>query len=173
MTPDFSTRAEHPRLRPLDWLWLTVGLVLCTAALAGAWRASSTLARAQASLTAVRAATTADEGTLRDARARRRTESEKLADRAALTFALPPARVLADIEQALTSDTRLNGATLAYGDDLQVEMRIVARTPEAYDRFVERLQSGGRFLDLDFGAELRSGEMNATIKARYHIEEGS
>jgi hypothetical protein len=47
---------------------------------------------------------------------------------------------------------------------------VVARTPEAYDRFVERLEATRRFTDLTFGAEARSADMKATVKARYRTE---
>ena len=57
---------------------------------------------------------------------------------------------------------------LEYGaDSVMLEMQLLTRTPEVYDQFLTRIEGSGRFSDLAFGTENRSGEMKVTVRARY------
>ncbi len=170
MTTDFSTRGQRQRLHPLDAALVALALALLAVSAASAWRAWSGLRRSEALLAEAQQALQSDQNRMAELTSQRGTAGKEAVARAELTFAAPPARVLADLEQALPAAVRLDGVTLAYGESLDVEIRVLARTPEAYDRFIERLGAGGRFVDLTFGAETRTADMKATVKARYRDE---
>jgi hypothetical protein len=63
--------------------------------------------------------------------------------------------------------------SLEYGSVLRIELTVVARQAEIYDRFLSRLEASRRFADLAFGTEARAGEMKAVVHALYVTEEGS
>jgi Tfp pilus assembly protein PilN len=84
-----------------------------------------------------------------------------------LTAEAPPSRVLAELGEVLPPDVRLDGLSLTYGRRLEVEMRVVARSPRAYDLLLERLQASPRLKDLVLGAENREGEVQTTIHASF------
>jgi Tfp pilus assembly protein PilN len=171
VTPDFSTRAQRRRLPPLDAALLGVAILAGAWSLVTAWRAWDAERRAEARLAETRLATQDDQRRLQELTGRRKSGYEALSERAALTFAAPPARVLADLEQAIPAGARLDGVTLHYGQTLDVEVTVVARAPASYDRFLERFEATRRFSDLTFGTEDRSGEMKVTVHGRYRSEE--
>ncbi|MBN2370009.1 MAG: hypothetical protein JXO72_05935, partial [Vicinamibacteria bacterium] len=109
----------------------------------------------------------ADETRLREMKQGAREMSSTLAMRIALTQDAPPERVLAAIENILPAGARLDGITLQYGDALAVTFMVVARRPEIYDVFLERMESSSSFTDLSFGAESRDGEIRVSIDAAY------
>ena len=84
-----------------------------------------------------------------------------------LTAEAPPSRVLAELGEVLPPDVRLDGLSLTYGRRLEVEMRVVARSPRAYDQLLERLQASARLRDLVLGAENREGEVKTTVHASF------
>jgi hypothetical protein len=171
VTVDFSTRAQHRRLRPLDAALIGFSLLACILSAIATWSASDAQSRTEASLGAARRGLQDDERRMRAMTGRRKSEREQITERAALTFAAPPARVLADLEQAIPSGARLDGIVLHYGEALDVEVTVVALAPGIYDHFLERFEATRRFTDLEFGTENRSGQMKATVRGRYRDEE--
>jgi hypothetical protein len=63
----------------------------------------------------------------------------------------------------LPPDVRLDQVTLSYEGGVQVDMRVVARTPEAYDAFLDRLVASPRFRSVLPGDEERSSELRAAV----------
>jgi hypothetical protein len=84
-----------------------------------------------------------------------------------LTLDAPPPQVVAALAELLPEDVRLESMLLRYGDRLELEMRVVARSSTAYDVFLERLSSSPRFESVLPGEENRDGEVRAGIKAAY------
>jgi hypothetical protein len=67
----------------------------------------------------------------------------------------------------LPADARLEAVELAYGDHIDLQMRVAARRPQAFDEFIDRLQRSALFSDVLPGDEDRQNEMRATVRARY------
>ncbi len=162
--PDFSTRPAMPRLAASDLALLATGVLaaaLCARAVVGG-RAEVGAARAR--LAEVRR-------DVDDARRRTLVLERRVADgvtgQAWLTAEAPPSRVLAELGEVLPPDVRLDGLSLTYGRRLEVEMRVVARSPRAYDLLLERLQTSPRLKDLVLGAESREGEVQTTVHASF------
>ena len=162
--PDFSTRPATPRLGASDLALLATGVLaaaLCARAAVGG-RAEVVAARAR--LAEVRRE-------VNDARRRtlvlERRMSDGVTGQAWLTAEAPPSRVLTELGEVLPPDVRLDGLSLTYGRRLEVEMRVVARSPRAYDRLLERLQASPRLKDLVLGAENREGEVQTTVHASF------
>jgi hypothetical protein len=162
--PDFSTRPATPRLAASDLALLAAGVLaaaLCARAVVGG-RAEVGAARAR--LAEVRR-------DLDDARHRTLVLERRMGDgvtgQAWLTAEAPPSRVLAELGELLPPDVRLDGLSLTYGRRLEVEMRVVARSPRGYDLLLERLQASPRLKDLVLGAENREGEVQTTVHASF------
>jgi hypothetical protein len=64
-------------------------------------------------------------------------------------------------------DVRLESVSMHYGDRLELEMRVVARSSSAYDLFLEKLQSSPLFERVLPGEENRDGEVQAAVRAAY------
>lgn len=96
-----------------------------------------------------------------------RTADQVLAAQALRTLHAPPPRVLADLASVLPPDVRLDGVAIAYAPRLQVELQVVARSPQAYDRFVRALTESPLFGDVVPGDESREGELRATVAVAY------
>jgi hypothetical protein len=92
---------------------------------------------------------------------------DTLLSQLALTAPSAPAAVLAALEGTLPAEVRLRGLLLAYGRELDVQMRVSARRPEAYDDFLARLGRSRSFRDVVPGVESREGELQATVRARF------
>jgi Tfp pilus assembly protein PilN len=168
MTPDFSTRAQRPSVRLLDAMALAIGAALLAYAGTAAWRATRAKSEAEEAVLKLRRESAAAEQRLREITGRSSERDELTFARATLTLSVPPARVLAEIERCLPTGVRLDGVTLKYKNAVRLEMRVVARSPQRYDRFLERLESSRRFSDLAFGAERRTREMMTNVvRARF------
>ena len=85
----------------------------------------------------------------------------------------PPPRVVAAIAQMLPRDVRLEGLTLRYAAQLDVEMTLTARTAADYDRFLQALEASPVFDRIVLGEESRADTVRASVRARYHGGEGS
>jgi Tfp pilus assembly protein PilN len=162
--PDFSTRPAAPRLASSDLALLATGVLaaaLCAhAAVSG-----------RAEVGAVRARLAEVRRDVDEARRRTLFLEKRMGDgvtgQAWLTAEAPPSRVLAELGEVLPPDVRLDGLSLTYGRRLEVEMRVVARSPRAYDLLLERLQASPRLKDLVLGAESREGEVQTTVHASF------
>jgi hypothetical protein len=162
--PDFSTRPRARRLPPLDLGLLVAGLLAAALTARGVW-----IARAEGEV----ARTHREDVDREIAAARQRIAAlekragDGLTDRAWLSAEAPPPRVLRALGELLPPDVRLDGLVLTYGRALELEMRVVARGPRAYDRLLERLEGSPRLRDLVLGAESRQGEVATTVRATF------
>ena len=165
MSRDFSTRPAPPARSALDVALLALGLVALawSAACAhGSWRdarekrARVEAARRELVASKERVAPTAP------------SASEAALSRQALVSleAAPPA-VLAALSGVMPPDVRLDALSLAYGDAVQLELRVVARDAAAYDHFLSRLESSPQFGSVSPGEENRDGEVRVLVRASY------
>jgi hypothetical protein len=161
---DFSTRPAPPRLAVSDLALLGAGVLAAALSVRAVVGGRAEVGAARAQLAEVR----------RDGdEARRRTlvlekrMGDGVTGQAWLTAEAPPSRVLAELGDVLPPDVRLDGLSLTYGRRLEVEMRVVARSPRAYDLLLERLQASARLRDLVLGAENREGEVKTTVHASF------
>ena len=76
-----------------------------------------------------------------------------------------PDRVIADLMEILPGGVTLMSCRIEYAPDgfARVEVGVVARGPEAYDRFLNALSKSRRFGDIRPGSESRPGLVRATV----------
>jgi Tfp pilus assembly protein PilN len=170
--PEFGSRRSHD---PFDWFWRVVGLTglatLLYVVVVGAieWRSASSsdaaLGRARAD---VAQAGRAAEG------ARRRFEKSPDTLIATASIESSPARVLKDLEQVLPPGVSIPVVRVEYLPEAatRLDITVVARTTEAYDRFLSALSKSPRFGEIKPGAEIRPGLVRATLTA-VHRPEGA
>ena len=162
--PDFSTRLATPRLGASDLALLATGVLAAALCARAVVSGRAEVGAARARLADVRR-------DVDDTRRRTLVLEKRMGDgvtgQAWLTAEAPPSRVLAELGEVLPPDVRLDGLSLTYGRRLEVEMRVVARSPRAYDRLLERLQASPRLKDLVLGAENREGEVQTTVHASF------
>jgi hypothetical protein len=91
----------------------------------------------------------------------------ELLARAAAAGEAPPERIVAELARALPDDARVERLSIVYGDEIALEMRMVARDPEAWDRTLERLAQAESLEQVSPGPERREGEVRTTIRARW------
>jgi hypothetical protein len=163
---DFSSRARR-RHSAWDTTVLVLGGLALAAAVLAAFRASSELRarRAETARLDRDAADTAAKARL--VTARDGTAAAALAAQAEGTLEAPPTRVVADLSGALPPDVRLQSLDLDYRDRILVDLRVEARSPEAYDLFLRRLSESPRFREIVPGPEGRDGALSATVRASY------
>ena len=91
----------------------------------------------------------------------RRGPGHVMAAQALLTADAAPPRVVAALAELLPGDVRLDGISLRYADQVEVELRVAARTPSSFDLFLDRLQRSPSFAGVLPGEEDRRGQMRA------------
>jgi hypothetical protein len=165
--PDLSTHPRRSRREPAELLLLVVAIVACVLSGRSSWSAWNGLRRAESSVARARQATDHAISRAREIRTRSRSETETLVSALLLTNECPPPLVLAELEELLPPDVRLDVATLRYAETLGIELLVVAQSASAYDRFLESLVASRRFARLVPGSETRDGELRSTIKATY------
>jgi hypothetical protein len=138
------------------------GLILLTAAYFAS-ESVATARAAEASVAGLRAELEGARARLAALEARHRGDGDVLTSQIVLTAQLPPARVLAELGALLPADVRLDGLALRYGALLEIDTQLVAQRPAAYDAFLDRL-SDSSFQDVLPGAEVREGEMHASVR---------
>lgn len=86
---------------------------------------------------------------------------------AASSIESSPERVLADLREILPEGVSVTSYKIEYQQDAlaRVDLGIVARGPEAYDRFLGALSKSQRFSDIRPGSESRPGLVRATVTA--------
>lgn len=169
-SPDFSSRRRitprggvgGPARLPL---FLAGGLLL--ASLLGAVGVRRDLALTRRSESEARQAAREARERLRATRATLDPQADALAGRADLLRRSPPPRVLADLQALMPAAVRLEQATLGYSSEVDLELRVVARTARDYDAFLERLAGASAFRGASTGPENREGEVRALVRARY------
>ncbi|HVR72049.1 MAG TPA: hypothetical protein VMT87_14490 [Vicinamibacteria bacterium] len=163
---DFSSRPRARRLSRGQSALVVAGLgALAFAAWAtvDAWTAQ---AAAAARLTQTRRETEALLSRVRDLRGRGGPDGA-LAARAMLTADAAPPRVLARLAEMLPGDVRLDAVSLDYGEHVELELRVAARSPASFDLFVDRLQRSPSFTRVLTGEEDRRGGMSTTVRGRF------
>jgi hypothetical protein len=162
---DFSTRRRPRGSGRADVFLLAAGVLLMAAAGGAAGSAWTDLRRARTRLEDVRRETA-------EAEARAKTLAAAgpegmMGARAVWSLEAPPPAVVSAIARALPPDVRLDALALRYGGDLEVEMNVTARTPAAYDAFLEALAGSGDFAAVSPGEESRVDAVRASVRARY------
>lgn len=162
---DFSSRRRPRGASRADVALLVAGVLLMTAAGGAAGSAWADLRRARSRLDDVRRETA-------HAEARAKTLAAAgpegmMGARAVWSLEAPPPRVASAIARALPADVRLDALALRYGADLEVDMDVTARTPEAYDAFLEALAASGDFTGVSPGGESRADAVRASVRARF------
>jgi hypothetical protein len=163
---DFSTRRRARALSRAQAAVLLLGCGALAAASAAALRAWREHGDAAARLAAVRQEAEAARARRRELQARR-GPGQAMAVQALLTVDAAPPRVVAALADALPGDVRLDAISLRYGEQVDIDLRVAARTPAAFDRFLDRLQRSPTFTAVLPGDEDRRGQMRTTIRGRY------
>lgn len=161
--PDFST-APHRRAPGRDLGLLAVAFLLAFVAAGAAWSTARERDRTRARVQEVRRGISDAQGRLHALETRAGAPGGPLTQ-VFLNAEAPPAQVLAEVAGQLPPDVRLEGISLAYGRELALDMRVVAKNPAAFDRLLERLQSLPRLRDVVPGSESREGEVRTTVRA--------
>jgi len=164
--PDFRTGVRSPRSSLASGFALGVAVTALLLAAGDAVRAARARDEARARALLAR-------GELAPLRARlREREAASIRDatlrhRAELTAEAAPPRVIADLAELLPPDARVGRLDLHYDDRLELDFRVEARTPAAYDRLLEAFAASGRVEAVVPGPETREGEVQASLKAIY------
>jgi hypothetical protein len=163
--PDFST-TPRPRRPPVkDVIALGIGLLALSVAIHAAWTARREVRAARDRLAGVRSEITTLEARVQAFGAR--GAGGPLLSRAAGAFDAPPERIVATLGRALPDDARVERLTIVYGDQISLEMQLVARNPAAWDRTLERLVQTPSLEKLSPGPERREGEIRTTIRGQW------
>ena len=166
---DLSSR-PHPRTGTADRAFLAVACLLFLASAVGAASARDAANRALAAASETERVAAAAEDRIRSLSPRGPGDAEALATRVALNAEAPLPRVLADLTGLMPDEVRLRSLSVAYGDEVTLDASVEARTPEAWDAFLDRLASSRRFHAVSPGPERREGEIRATLRMVYRGE---
>jgi hypothetical protein len=162
---DFSTRPAPPARSAFDVALLGIGLAALawSAACAhGSWRdAREKRARVEDARRELAASKE------RVSPGAPRASESALSRQALVSLEAAPPAVLAALSAVLPPAVRLDGLSLAYGDAVQLELRVVARDAAAYDLFLSRLESSPQFGAVFPGEENRDGEVRVLVRATY------
>jgi anti-sigma factor RsiW len=169
--PDFSSRGTRRQLSILDASLLGLGVLLVAVAASGAFGAWSDLQRTRRAADEVRREADAVAARVQALQGRREAGGPTLSSQVLLSGEAPPPRVLAAVSSVLPADVRLEGIGLTYGRRLEVELKVAARDPKAYDAFLKRLSESAWFDEIVPGPETREGEVHASVVMRYRGEE--
>ena len=163
---DFSSRPRARRFSRPQSALLVAGLVALAAA---AWAAGDRWGEHRAAavrLARTRAQTEELRSRIQGLRAGTGPD-DAVAAQALLTAEAAPPRVLARLAELMPGDVRLEAASLDYGEHVELELRVAARTPASFDLFVDHLQRSPSFAQVLPGEEDRRGGMTATVRARW------
>lgn len=86
-----------------------------------------------------------------------------------------PERVIADLAEILPAGVSVVSYKIEYQQDAtaRVDLGVMARGPEAYDRFLSALSRSPRFSDIRPGSESRPGLVRATVTAIHRPKGGA
>jgi Tfp pilus assembly protein PilN len=143
------------------------GALLLLAVVSESWAARASASEARAAFDRIRSEAAATVDQARALEARKAEGGRTLASQAALTREAPPPRVLSELTALLPRDVRLESVTLAYGERLEIEVSVVARTASSYDLFLARLAESKRFRDVLPGAESRDAEVRGSVRLSF------
>ena len=164
--PDFSTT-------PRSWrppLWEIVAVVVAVALLGVALRTAWTTRRdsraARDRLAAVRREVVSMQARVQ-AFGARAAAGGGLLTQAAAAGESPPERIVAQLAHALPEAARVERLSIVYGEEITIEMRVVARDATAWDLTLERLEETRFLEEVSPGPEQRDGELRTTVRARW------
>jgi len=166
--PDFSTRPRPRRMQPAEGVLLAVAALAFVLAAPAAWAAWKELRSVRAELAAVRGE--ADSAAARTRELEGAGSNDTLMMRAMLTAEAPPPRVLGELGRLLPGDARLESVTFQYGDRLELQVRVTARSAGSYDVFLTRLEGSRLFSDIAPGEEARDRGIHGAIRMTYRGE---
>jgi len=171
--PEFGSRGSADPGRAFWRAIRTLGFVALAYALALAiieWRAShaADLALDRARVAAVEASRSAD-----DTRRLLQKNADLLV--AAASVESSPDHLLSDFNELLPPGVSLTGFKVDYLPDVtaRIEFAVVARTPDAYDRFLRELSGSALFSEIKPGSESRPGMVKATVSATHRPHGGA
>ena len=167
--PDFSTRRRRRSLGTADMGLL--GIALTTLLLAGHATSTSwaSLRKVRQDVDETRREAGEAQERLRRAEGRR-APGESLATQAYSSVEAAPPRVLAVLGALMPADVRLEDLALTYGETVQVEMRVRARTTAAYDLFLQALEGSPHFAGVLPLEESRGRPLRGSVRATYRLE---
>ncbi len=163
---DFSSRARR-RHTGWDTVILVLGGLVFAAAAVDGIRASSELHTRRGETERLNREAADSAARARFLGTRDGSAGAALASQAEGTLDAPPPRVVTDLSEALPPDVRLQSLDLDYRDRVLVDLRVEARTPEAYDLFLKRLSGSRRFREIVPGPENRDRVLSASVRASY------
>ncbi len=164
--PDFSTT---PRSRRLP-LWEIVAVVVAVALLGVALRTAFTTRRDSRAARDRLAAVQRDVVSMRarvQAYGARVAAGGGLLTQAAAAGESPPERIVAQLGRVLPEAARVERLSIVYGEEITLEMRVVARDAIAWDLTLERLEETRFLEEVSPGPEHRDGEVRTTVSARW------
>lgn len=164
--PDFST-APRSRRPPL---WEIVAVVAAVAllgvALRTAWTTRRDLRGARDRLAAVQREVVSMRSRVQ-AYGGRVPVGGGLLTQAAAAGESPPERIVAQLARVLPEAARVERLSIVYGEEIALEMRVVARDAIAWDLTLERLEEMRFLEEVSPGPEHRDGEVRTTVSARW------
>lgn len=164
--PDFST-TQRPRRPPIrEIAALVVAVALLGLALHTAWATRRDARTARDRLAAVQREVESMQARIRAVGART-AAGRDLLTRASAAGESPPERIIAELARALPEAARVERLSIVYGDDISLELRVVARDATAWDRTLERLEETRFLEEVSPGPERREGEVRTTVSARW------
>ncbi|HJS57470.1 MAG TPA: hypothetical protein VKA01_05140 [Vicinamibacteria bacterium] len=166
---DLSSR-QRPKTGVADRVFLAVSCAAFLTSAIAAARARDAASQAQAAAAEAQRASEATEERIRSLTPRGPGDAERLATRVELNAEAPLPRVLTDLTGLMPDDVRLRSLNVSYGDDVTLDASVEARSPEAWDVFLDRLAASTRFRALSPGPERREGEIRATLRMIYIAE---
>jgi Tfp pilus assembly protein PilN len=164
--PDFSTQPRAVRVPAWHNLALAGGALLALAAVLAAFRTTEEAAAASQRLAEVRRDTGAAADRVKALEARARAvEAGMLAPDDA-----PPARIVSHVANSLPGDVRLERLAIDYRHGGVIELSVVARDAEAWDRLLQQLELAPRLRAVTPGPESRAAEVRSVVRARWLSE---
>lgn len=162
--PNFARRTSRgPSGAWIERLgWIALGVVLFGAA----WRWMGTR-----DVDAVLARTRADVASLRatESEAKKSVRSSPTLLIAMVSVESAPTAILKDLSTALPPDVAVETLSVRYSEDgfARLDLKVLARSAAAYDRFLETLEASPYFDEIQPGSESRQGPLTASLTARY------
>jgi hypothetical protein len=166
LTRDFSTRPRRVSSVP-QILWVAPGVVALLLSGAAAVHARHDLSLSLSARTEASANLERDKERARALQSTKWPLDELLALQIVQGAEAPPVAVLSALEKILPDDVKLVSVGLTYSKQIEIDMRVTARRPEAYDEFLARLDASSSFRDIVPAAESREGAVTATVTARF------
>lgn len=158
--PDFATSPRRETAPLGEWLLLAAALATAVLGAGAAVRARRESADAAARVAQARQ-------TLEEQRSRARATTSARPPSSPVPAEAPPSRIVEAIGAVLPGDARLVQLRIDYRREIDLAMQVDARSAEAWDRLLARLEGASRFREVEPGPEAREAEVRTTLRARY------